>query len=271
VTQGVGSLAAYFNGDPRARWPEGATFALGLALGLDAYEGAEFQPGPIGMALDALAVVAMAAVIVTSIRLALRARRQGNAPLLALGLAVLVHLAIIITSAQTRGGYFEARRYWYGSLLVLPILFAAAIEWAEETRRAAVRWGARAFGAVLVLASLGSQARMLALDDELADYRVLTRELVASGEHALFMPAWDVWLVSALSGGTIDGVCTHYLRRPDQVERVARAERMAVVLPADVDFPPTLEIGDAVFEEPSETPHTLGPWRWVPYVRRPAA
>src|SRR5213078_1433578 len=67
--------------------------------------------------------------------------RRRNFALLALCLTPFVHLVLVSLSAQTMGGYYNARRYWFASLLVFPLLLANAIVLAEGARRGAVRWG----------------------------------------------------------------------------------------------------------------------------------
>src|SRR5207249_8235977 len=67
--------------------------------------------------------------------------RRRNLALLALCLTPFVHLVLVSLSAQTMGGYYNARRYWFASLLVFPLLLANAIVLAEGARRGAVRWG----------------------------------------------------------------------------------------------------------------------------------
>ena len=108
---------------------------------------------------------------------------------------------------------------------------------------------------------------MLALPDELADYRVLTRDLAASGERGVWMPTWNAWVVAALSGGTIDGVSNHYNRRQEVLERVAARDHIAIVLPAGMAFPPGFRMLDAVFARGSGPVHPAGPWWWRSYDR----
>src|SRR5205823_13177143 len=108
--------------------------------------------------------------------------RRRNLALLALCLTPFVHLVLVSLSAQTMGGYYNARRYWFASLLVFPLLLANAIVLAEGARRGAVRWGrGRAGAGFLLAASLVTQARMLALPAELPDSRVLPRDPPPSG------------------------------------------------------------------------------------------
>src|SRR5205807_9877449 len=107
-------------------------------------------------------------------------------------------------------------------------------------------------------ASLDTKARMLALPDVRADYRVLPRDLAASGDRGVWMPTWNAWVVAALSGGTIDGVSNHYNRRQEVLERAAARDHIAIVLPAGKDFPPGFRMLDAVFARGSGRVHPAG-------------
>jgi hypothetical protein len=267
LRQAVASLPAYFNGDPRARLPEGVSFAEGLAQGTDPRATDRVLTRIAAVVVDDVVRAALVLLLVPTVWTAVAAWRRGNRCLLALCLTPLVHLALIGLSAQTTGGYYHARRYWFASLLVFPLLLANAVVLAEGARRNTVRWAGRAVAVFLVGASLVTQARMLTLPDELADYRVLTRDLVASGERGVWMPTWNAWVVAGLSGGTIDGVSTHYNRRPEVVERVAARDHIAVVLPAGMDFPPGFRMLDSVFVRGGGPVHPAGQWWWRSYDR----
>jgi len=265
--QAVASLPAYFDGDSRARLPEGVSFAEALAIGTDPVPTDGVMPHVLAVVVDAVVRAALVALLVATAWTAGSAWRRRNLALLALCLTPFVHLVLVSLSAQTMGGYYNARRYWFASLLVFPLLLANAIVLAEGARRGAVRWGGRAVAGFLLVASLVTQARMLALPDELADYRVLTRDLAASGERGVWMPTWNAWVVAALSGGTIDGVSNHYNRRQEVLERAAARDHIAIVLPAGKDFPPGFRMLDAVFVRGSGPVHPAGPWRWCSYDR----
>ena len=263
------ALPAYLNGDPRARLPEGVTFAEGIAMGTGPYAGEATAVGPLAAAHDGLVLAAMLALLVAAAYTGVRAWRARSVPLLALGASPFALLAAIGVSAQTGGGYFEARRYSFALLLVLPLLLANAIV-VGESARPVLKWGARALGALLLLSSAVAQAEMLTLPDELADYRVLTRDLAASGERAMWMPTWNAWVVAALSGGQIDGVARHYNRSTRVVERVTTGERIAIVLPAGAKFPPKLRLWDVPFSRGEKPLRRSGPWQWLVYRRASA-
>ena len=265
--QAVASLPAYLNGDPRARLPEGVSFAEALATGAEPPATGGVLPLPVATIVDQLARVALAALLAAAIWTGVAAWRRRELALLALCLVPLVHLVLIGLSAQTAGGYYTARRYWFASLLVLPLLLANLVVVAEGTRHGAVRWGGRLLAGLVLVGSVATQARMLCLPDELGDYRLLTRDLSTSGERGVWMPTWNAWVVAALSGGTIDGVSNHYNRRPEVVERVALQDHIAVVLPTGMDFPPGFRILDRVFTLGRGPVHRLERWSWCSYDR----
>src|SRR5205823_11631057 len=107
--------------------------------------------------------------------------RRRNLALLALCLTPFVHLVLVSLSAQTMGGYYNARRYWFASLLVFPLLLANAIVLAEGARRGAVRWGGgRAVAGFLLAPSPATQPGMLPLPADLPTYPYLPRALPPS-------------------------------------------------------------------------------------------
>ena len=265
--QAVASLPAYLNGDPRARLPEGVRFAEALAIGAEPSTTGGVLPPSLATIVDQLARVALVALLAATIWTGVAAWRRRELALLALCLAPFVHLVLIGLSAQTAGGYYTARRYWFASLLVLPILLANLVVVAEATGNGALRWGGRTLAGLVLAGSLATQGRMLSLPDELADYRLLTRDLSTVGERGIWMPTWNAWVVSALSGGTIDGVSNHYNRRQEVVERVAAQGHVAVVLPAGMDFPPGVRILDGDFTPGRGPMHRIGRWSWLSYER----
>jgi hypothetical protein len=260
LAQAARGLPAYLNGDPRARLPEGAGFANEIALGRDP------RAAETMTTVDALVIAGLVAILLAAGYTAFRAWRARDVPLLALCASPFVHFAAIGLSAQTAGGYYEARRYWFAVVLLLPLLVANAIVLAERGP-AALRWGARIFGAVLLLSSALAQARMLALPDELADYRILAQDLVTNGEQAAWMSNWNAWVVAALSGGQIDVAAPHYNRRPEMTERVVASPRLAVIVRANAKFVDFLQLGSSIFRPEDAPPRAAGHWQWRPYRR----
>lgn len=235
---GLRALPAYLNGDPVARHPEGVTFIAALAAGLPPYAGPADAPGPVAAFLDRLVALATIAILLATLPSAARAWRGRQLPLLALCLIPFVHLLSIAVSGRTNGSYFEARRYWYASLLVLPVLFGNALALAAASRLAAVRVGAPLVAGVLLLGSLAAQARQLTLPDELGPFRSLVSALTADRERSVLMPAGGAWIVSALSGGRIDALGRDSRRRPQLYDALAARERVVLVLSRREDEPP---------------------------------
>jgi hypothetical protein len=263
------ALPAYLDGDPRARLPEGVTFAGRIAEELEPYTSAELATGPLGTTLDALAAVTAGVLLLAALRTAVRAWRARDAPLLALCLTPVVQLALITLSAQAAGGYFHARRYWFGALLVLPLLAGNVVALAERMRPPAAAWAARALVGIVLAASLVAQARQLVLPDELASYRALAGDLVAHGERAVFMPNWNAWVVAALSGGSLDPASVHYNHGPI-LERIAAGPHIAFAAPVEERLPPAVRVVDARFQAAEGAPRRVGPWHWRRYARVPS-
>lgn len=67
---------------------------------------------------------------------------------------------------------------------------------------------------------------------ELAPHGLLARGLVANGEGGILMSRWNVWRVSVLSAGRLDGAGPHYNNYPPALDRTNSARRLAVVRPA---------------------------------------
>jgi hypothetical protein len=262
LLQGLRSLPAYFNGDPVARFPEGVSFIRALRSGRQPY--AEHAPDALGVLLDGVTALATAAIVLAAARTGIRAWQQRNLPLLSLCLTPLVHFALIGLSGRTDGGYYEARRYWFGSLLVMALLFGNAMAVAETFPAAAVRAGARVLGALLLVSSSVAQARLLTFSDELAEFRLLVRDLRTSGEHAVVM-TWDGLLVSALGQGAID-VMTPDSRRSRATNQVAASERLAVAVPVSQDLPVEHVLFGATFVADGP-PRGAGPYAWRRYHR----
>lgn len=225
----LGALPAYFNGDPQARMPEGITFIETLAHGGEPYAGPKFEPGVLMKVHDRLVVLGIAAVLVAAAHSVVRAWRCRNVATLALGLLPFVHLTFIVLSGRTSSGYYEARRYWFASLLVFPLLFGNAMALTQRLPRA-VRLGIGALAGVWLLVSIGAQVRMLFLPDELRDHRMLVQELTRNGERSVVMLSAEAWVIRALSGGGINAVSREWRRH--EIHEVARSEHILLVLPA---------------------------------------
>src|SRR5204863_1048883 len=130
------------------------------------------KPHVLAVVVDAVVRAALVLLLVATAWTAASAWRRRNFALLALCLTPFVHLVLVSLSAQTMGGYYNARRYWFASLLVFPLLLANAIVLAEGARRGAVRWGGgRAVAGSLLAPSLVPRGRILALPAALADSR----------------------------------------------------------------------------------------------------
>ncbi len=261
---GLRAIPAYFDGDPVARHPEGLTFIGVLVSGRQPYAGPEFAPGRFATLIDWLAAAAAGAVLLVAARTAARAWRERDLPVLALCVVPFVHLALIALSGRTNGSYFEARRYWFGSLLVFPLLAGNAIARAEVSSRAALRACAHALIVLLLVASLVDQVRMLALPDELTALRPLVGELTASGERAVLMPGGGSSLVAALSGATITAAGDP-ARNPRIAERVAASEHIAVVVSAAEDFRHPAFTFDGHAFEADGSARGVGGWRIYGY------
>lgn len=267
--EAVASLPAYLNGDPRARLPEGVTFSRDISELTDPYEPGALDAGIVGSAFDALVRLGLLAIVLAAVARAVGAYRMRNAPLLALMLVPFMTLLAIGLSAETNGEYFVARRYWFGMLLVLPILFANVLVLSDRSRLAVLRHGARVVAVALLIYAAVSQARMLRLPDELADYRVLASDLIANGEGTVCMGSYTAWVVAALGDGRLDPIARWYNRRPEILDRVARRERIAFVVPPDDGFPPSVRVRQTLFVPGEDPPRSVGPWQWRRYVRAP--
>jgi hypothetical protein len=263
--QALAALPAYFDGDPRARLPEGLAFARALEAGVDPYAGAVYAPGPPRAALDGIAAIVVAALALAIVPSVTRAWRERNVALWALCLTPVVHLAFIVVSARTAATYFAARRYWFSSLLVFPLLVGNAIAVVDRGRPRALRAAAAALVVVALGSSLASQAMMLRLPDELAGYRRLVGDLSARGLTGIVMPTWTGWVVAGLSGGTIDVVTTIDDRYPPIVDRVAHEPLIALVFPPTRPLPPRFELEGSVFRPAGDVPTVTAGWRWLPY------
>lgn len=265
LLQAFAALAAYFDADPYARFPEGLTFLRALADASEPYADPEFAPGLITTLHDRALLVAVIAIFLVTARTAIRAWQQRDLPLLALSIAPFVHLAVLGLSGRTGGGYFEARRYWYGSLLIWPLLIGNAITLGEAARVAAVRVGVRVLAGLFLLSSLITQVRMLTLPDELAELRVLVRALEAGGERAVLMPH-DAWIVAGLSGGRIEAMSKDSIhRRPEIAKRVAAGDRVAVVFrgPGSLTLESFELLNTRFVKDGASRP--AGVWQWVPF------
>jgi len=265
LLQAFAALSAYFNADPYARFPEGLTFGRALASGSEPYADPEFARGLVAALHDRALLVAVIAIFLVSARTAARAWQQRDLPLLALCIVPFVHLAVIGLSGRTGGGYFEARRYWYGSLLIWPLLIGNALAMGEASRVYAVRVGVRVLAGLFLLSSLIAQAHMLTLPDELAEFRALVRVLEASGERAVLMPH-DAWLVASLSGGRIEAMSKDSIRRrPEIAGRVAAGDRVAVAFtgPGSLTLE-SFEILNTRFVKDGAA-RRAGVWQWVPF------
>ena len=265
LLQAFAALSAYFDADPYARFPEGLTFARALESGLEPYADPEFASGLVASLHDRALLVVVIAIFLVTVRTAARAWQQRDLPLLSLCIVPFIHLAVIGLSGRTGGGYFEARRYWYGSLLIWPLLIGNAIALGEASRVAAVRVGVRVLAGLFLLSSLVNQARMLTLPDELAELRVLVRALEASGERAVLMPH-DAWFVASLSGGRIEAMSKDSIRRrPEIAERVAAGDRVAVAFsgPGSLTLE-SFELLNTRFVKDGAA-RRAGVWQWVPF------
>jgi hypothetical protein len=259
------TLPAYLNGDPRARAAEGATWSQDVVRPV----GGQAPPAPSGTlarAYDGAVLAATIALLVLAGAALPRALAARDAGRVALCLAPFVHLALLVASAQTAGAYYNARRYWFASLLVVPLLLANAIVVLETWRPRAGRVG-RAVAGALLLASAGTQAWMLTLPDELGDYRALTRQLDAGGERVVWMSGWNAWLVAALSTTGIEPVTRHYDRRPGTYRRAAAADRIAVVQVAPDPFPLVVDVMGTKFHPAPGPPRPAGALSWHQYRR----
>jgi hypothetical protein len=266
LREAIASFPAYLNGDPRARLPEGVAFSRAMSEDRDPHEGAP-PASVVASAFDILVRIALLGILMAAVVSAVRAYRMENAPVLALCLVPFTTLVAIGLSAETAGEYFIARRYWFGLLLVLPALFANAVVLSDRIRLASIRHGVRAVAVALLVNSAISQAGMLGLPDELADYRVLARDLISNGEQTVCMQSYTAWVVAALAGGQLDPIAAWYNRRPEILERVAQRDRVAFVVPADSDFPPHVRVRRSRFFPAEDGPRSVGPWRWRRYVR----
>jgi hypothetical protein len=269
------TLPAYFNGDPQARLPEGIAFARALERGRRPDPRAAHSQEPAALAHDRLVEAAVLLVLVAALATCVPAWRGRNAPLLAVCLSPAIHLAFIVMSARTGGGYYEARRYWFASLLIFPLLLGNLVAVCGTSRRVAVRGAARVIVGGLIVSSLVAQGRMLTLPDELAAYRTLTADLTAEGARTVVMPSWTGWVVAALAGGEIDVVTLSADRHPPLLERAATRDRAVMVLPPGREFPAAFALRGARFERADDMPRPSAVWRWLPYRlvarRRPAA
>jgi hypothetical protein len=265
VLQGLRAVPAYFNGDPRARQPEGVAFALALWDRRDPYAGAE--PGPFVSMLDMAVLAAICAICLAAAFTGVRAWRRRDLPVLVLCLTPLVHLILIGLSGQTEGQYLAARRYWLGSLLVFALLFGNAMAIAEAHPAAAVRVGARIGAGLLLMFSLLSQAQMLTLPDQLTDYRRLVSDLAANGERAVIM--FDAgWIVAGLGRGEVDVLRGGCGRRPQMCARVLESERVALVLRTGKgSFPRSFAVFSVRYRSDGSLPRSLGTLRWRRYRR----
>jgi hypothetical protein len=270
LLQSLRALPAYFNGDPLARLPEGTTFSRALLSRRPPYAGPEFAPGPLALLNDAVVSGIVAAILVAAAYTARRAWKQRNLPLLALCAVPFVHLALLSLSGRTGGGYFEARRYWFGSLLVFPLLLGNALSLARGSGITALHILARVLAGLLLISSVVAQARMLALPDELADFRILIRDLEDHGDHAVLMRSGG-WLVAALSGGSIDvSGPAIAARRPQMARRVAASDRLVLVVAAGRPVTESrMRLGDTPFVANGSS-RRAAKWHLYPFRADPA-
>jgi hypothetical protein len=262
---GLESLPAYFNGDPVARHPEGVTFSLALWDGRAPYGGDENRPGPLARANDLAVRVALVGILAAALVSAVRAWRQRHAALLAVCLVPVVHLLLIAMSLQTTH-YFAARRYWFASLLVLALLVGNAVMVAERSSWRGVRSLAPIVAAMFLISSLVSQVQLLRLPDELADYRVVTRQLEDEGPRAAIMPDAG-WIVAGLGLGAVDVFDNECLRRPPMCARVVASERVALVLRRHRPLPDRFTLRTVPFTATVDPPHDAGDLHWRTYRR----
>jgi hypothetical protein len=262
VRQALLTLPAYLNGDPRAREPEGVRFAEALESAIRR----EPATGPLGRAHDGLVLAATIGLLTISAWSALDAWRRREPARLAVCALPFVQLVLIAISGHVDADFYRARRYWFGCLLVLPLLAGNAVAvvrgWGATPARVAA-----AVLAYLVGASLVSQARLLRRPDELADYRTVVRQLAAGDEEVAWMASWNAWVIAALSGGSIQPVSQHYNRRPVIEERAAAADEIAVVVPHPEPFPLDVRIRGRLFVPAPEPPRSAGRLRWMRYHR----
>jgi hypothetical protein len=107
---------------------------------------------------------------------------------------------------------------------------------------------------------------MLALPDELADYRSVVREIATSGERAAIM--FDAgWVLAGLSGGAIDVFDGECIRRPEMCARALRAERVALVRRAGDPLPERFALSEALYAAQGAVPNRAGALHWRSYRR----
>jgi hypothetical protein len=123
--------------------------------------------------------------------------------------------------------------------------------------------GARAVAGLVLLSSLVAQVRMLALPDELAEYRPFLRALVDGRERAVLIPGGSL-LVAALAGEKIV-VAGGESPRPRTGERVAASDRVVIAVPAATDLPgeAVAALGTRLVRDGA--PGAGGSWRWCAY------
>jgi hypothetical protein len=263
----VATLPAYFNGDPQARQPEGATWSQEIIRGAQGRARVTAVPSALERVHDTAVLVAVLGLLCLAAFAAMRAWRARDAALLAVCLVPLVHLLVLALSAQTAGTFYGARRYWFASLLVFPLLVGNAVVHIERWRRW-VRRGATAVLAGLLASSLLTQAWMLTLPDELAAYRALTRQVEVDHFAVVWMPSWNAWLVAALAQGPIQPITRYYDRRPGAYQRAAEASRIAVVGFVGTYLPAVVDLAGMKFTPEAGPAREAGDLRWMSYVRK---
>lgn len=258
------SLPAYLNGDRRARAPEGATWAHFAVRGLRP-DRAPDRRGALVRLHDAAVLALVLGLLALAAATLPRALAARDAARIALCLAPFVHLLLLVLSAQAAGHYWTVRRYWFASLLVVPLLIGNAVA-VLDARAALGRVARTVLGAVL-LGSAGTQAWMLTLPDQLADHRAVASELDAAGERVAWMSDWNAWLLAALSTTGVEPVTAHYDRRPETAPRLATAERIAVVAAAPDPLPAFVGVGRATFVPRGDAVRRVGHLAWRAYGR----
>jgi hypothetical protein len=259
--QALRSLPAYLGGDRRARVPEGVRFAEILQL----REPPPPPPGP-GSILDACAIGALALAVGAALVMMVDGWRSQQPALVALGLVPFIHFALVVLSARTGGGYFEARRYWFAMLLILPMLLGGAVAIAERFGNP-VRAAVCALLVTVACWSAISQVRMLGLPDELAAHRALADDLLRHDVRYVVMPTWTASVLDPLSHGQLAVVTIQDDRNPAIAQAASAAQAIALVARPAGALPPEFSLGEGRFARAGAA-QRIAQWRWARYDRR---